>query len=56
MGRRDTMVKLRGQRVELGEIEDVLLRAAAPLLAAVAVTVRKGDRSNRISRVTTLRS
>ena len=42
LGRRDAQIKLNGQRVELGEVEAALLRAAGPQLlnAAAAVIVK----------------
>ncbi|MDP9797648.1 amino acid adenylation domain-containing protein/thioester reductase-like protein [Catenuloplanes nepalensis] len=45
LGRRDRMVKLRGMRVELDEIEAVLARA--PGVAEAAVTLTAGDPDHR---------
>jgi amino acid adenylation domain-containing protein len=39
----DTQVKLRGQRIELAEIEGALLNAGDALLSTAVVTVRDGD-------------
>ncbi|CAE7947645.1 tycA, partial [Symbiodinium sp. KB8] len=45
LGRRDGMVKLRGRRVELGEVEEVLLAAAPEVIsAAAAVLAHPGPR------------
>ncbi|CAE7253525.1 srfAB [Symbiodinium sp. CCMP2592] len=45
LGRRDGMVKLRGRRVELGEVEEVLLAAAPEVVsAAAAVLAHPGPR------------
>ncbi|CAK0815056.1 unnamed protein product, partial [Prorocentrum cordatum] len=44
VGRRDGMVKLRGNRVELGEIEEVLMGALPDLLHACAVALSPGPR------------
>ncbi|CAK9019149.1 unnamed protein product [Durusdinium trenchii] len=61
LGRRDGMVKLRGRRVELGEIEEVLLAAAPELLVSLAAVladrmlliycVLRGDPSEAVRRV-----
>ncbi|KAJ4286521.1 hypothetical protein N0V90_013221 [Kalmusia sp. IMI 367209] len=39
----DTQVKLRGQRIELAEVEGALLKSGESLLSAAVVTVRNGD-------------
>lgn len=39
----DTQVKLRGQRIELAEVEGALLKSGGSLLSAAVVTIRDGD-------------
>ncbi|KAJ5809264.1 polyketide synthase [Penicillium pulvis] len=39
----DTQVKLRGQRIELAEVEGALLKSGVYLLSTAVVTVRDGD-------------
>ena len=55
LGRRDHMVKVRGFRVELGEIESVLT-AHPDLVEAVAVPLPDPEAGNRITALVTLRA
>ncbi|OBH51075.1 non-ribosomal peptide synthetase, partial [Mycobacterium sp. E2479] len=46
LGRADTQIKLRGQRIEPGEIENTLL--ACPQVARAAVTVHRSDTGSQL--------
>ncbi|WP_156745321.1 non-ribosomal peptide synthetase, partial [Mycobacterium sp. 1165178.9] len=52
MGRTDAQVKLRGQRLELGEIENTLL--ACPQVTQAAATVHHGDTGSHLVAYVTL--
>ena len=52
LGRADTQVKLRGQRLELGEIENTLL--ACPGVTQAAATVHHGDTGSHLVAYVTL--
>ncbi len=43
LGRRDTQIKIRGQRVEIGKIEYWVVRLLPEILSAAAMLVRRGD-------------
>jgi len=48
LGRRDSQVKISGFRIEIGEIENALLRVPDVREGAVVVTTERADRSKRL--------
>lgn len=51
-GRKDLQVKIRGQRLELGEIEDTMLKSARSLEKAVADAIKVDGRQTLVAFVT----
>src|SRR5437016_11980739 len=49
LGRRDTQVKISGLRIEIGEIENTLLRLPGVREGAVVVTGRTGDSKHLVA-------